>query len=102
MKFPTSFSIIFLVASALVAAENLQEPKSVPKPPGENWPVQIRPVNGPRNTSGPDQPYVTFALPDKTPPPAAHPPDKPVSNAGQESFDKLNKALAPYIAKGRA
>jgi len=83
-------------------AAHLQAAKTVPKPPGDHWPVQIHLLNGPRETSKPDQPYVTFSQPDKTPPPAAHPPDKPLASANQEAFDKLNKALAPYIAKGRA
>jgi uncharacterized protein YegJ (DUF2314 family) len=83
-------------------AAHFQIPKLVPKPPGEHWPVQIHLVNGPRDTTGPDQPYVTYSQQDKEAPAAEHPPDKPVSNAGQESFDALNKALAPYIAKGRA
>jgi uncharacterized protein YegJ (DUF2314 family) len=83
-------------------AKNFQKPKSVPKPPGEHWPVQIHLLNGPRDASAPDQPYVTYAQPDKSAPSAEHPPDKPVTSVGQDAFDAKNKALAPYIAKGRA
>src|SRR5438552_877397 len=41
-------------------AAYLQAAKTVPKPPGDHWPVQIHLLNGPREKSKPDQPYVTF------------------------------------------
>ena len=83
-------------------AAQLQTPKNVPKPPGDHWPVQIHLVNGPREANAPSKPYVTFALDEKEAPPAAHPPDKPVTSAGQAAFDARNKAMAPYIERGRA
>jgi hypothetical protein len=46
-------------------SEHLHLPKNVPKPPLAHWPVQLRVLNGPRKTTGPDEPYATMSLPDK-------------------------------------
>jgi hypothetical protein len=83
-------------------AKHLHLPKIVAKPPGKSWPIQIHLVNGPRPTQGTDQPYATLSLPDKQSAAIGHPPDVPLKSEGQEAIDAFNKAVKPYIAKGRA
>jgi hypothetical protein len=43
-------------------AHNIHLETNPPKPPADNWPVQLHIVNGPRSTQGPDQPYATMSF----------------------------------------
>lgn len=82
-------------------ATNFKPPKSVPNPPAAAWPVQIHLAAGPRTTADEKQPYITFSLQNNEPV-GQPPPDKPVRSTDQKSIDALNRAIKPYVEKGRA
>lgn len=44
---------------------SLRLPKKISSPPGNHWAVQLRFINGPRKTEGPDPPFIVLSLPGK-------------------------------------
>jgi hypothetical protein len=44
---------------------SLRLPQKISPPPGKHWAVQLRFINGPRKTEGPDPPFIILSLPGK-------------------------------------
>jgi len=94
-------------AFALCITANLQPPKIAARPPRDSWPIQIHVLNYPPSSKppGPDFPALTIGFGSEKAAATQRsegPKDNPLRMTSPGQVAAHEKAIAPYIKKGRA